>query len=323
MAVDWRFVLTGAKRVFDSRPMYAQLVVTDACNLTCSYCDEYAAGAPLPPLEELCRRVDRLDGLGVQVYDLLGGEPLLHPGLAQLVRHAKSKRRGSNLVTVITNGFLLKEVTVRELNDAGLDFMQVSVDSIEPTALSQKALKTLLPRLRMLGREARFKVEVQTVLNESTRADYGRFREMLEGLPFAFGFSIMHGRGGRIAIQGEEYMALLERYGVFEGVNFYGQHLREMLRGDFSRPWRCLAGIKFLYVNGRGEAQWCGQQRAERRSLESMDFTWLRANRRHKSCEPGCALGCVRMISATLGEPIKTMGASLSLALGRKAADRK
>jgi MoaA/NifB/PqqE/SkfB family radical SAM enzyme len=321
MAVDWRFVLTGAKRVFDSRPMYAQLVVTDDCNLDCAYCDEYKAGAPLPPIAELERRVDLLDRLGVQVYDLLGGEPLLHPDLARLVRRAKSKRGGSNLVTIITNGFLLTEEMVRDLNAAGLDFMQVSVDSIEPSPLSKKALKTLLPRLKMLAREARFQVEVQTVLNESTRGDYQRFRDMLEGLPFAFGFSIMHGRGGRIAIQGEEYLSLLEKYGVFEGVNFYGQHLREMLQGDFSRPWRCLAGLKFLYVNGKGEAQWCGQQRDCRRRLEEVDLAWLRSNRRHKPCEPGCALGCVRLVSATLGEPLKTMGASLSLALGlgRKA----
>ena len=57
MAVDLRFVLTGAKRVFDSRPMYAQLVVTDDCNLTCTYCDEYTTGAPIIPLEELKGRI--------------------------------------------------------------------------------------------------------------------------------------------------------------------------------------------------------------------------------------------------------------------------
>jgi len=266
--------------------------------------------------------VDLLDRLGVQVYDFLGGEPLLHPGIADLIRHAKSKRGGSNLATIITNGFLLNEEVVRSLNSAGLDFMQVSVDSIEPTSLSQKALKTLLPRLQMLAREARFKVEIQTVLNEATRDSYRQFREMLKGLPFAFGFSIMHGPGGRIAIRGEEYLGLLEEYGVFEGVNFYGRHLREMLLGDFSRPWKCLAGFKFLYVNGQGEAQWCGQQRDCRRHLESLDLAWLRSNARHKPCEPGCALGCVRLVSATLGEPLKTLGASLALAagLGRKAA---
>jgi MoaA/NifB/PqqE/SkfB family radical SAM enzyme len=303
--------------------MYAQMMVTEDCNLRCAYCDEYTAKAPLPVLSELKSRVDLLDALGVQVYDFLGGEPLLHPGLPELVRHAKSKRGGSNLVTVITNGFLLSEENVSGLNGAGLDFMQVSVDSIDPTKMSQKALKTLMPRLTMLARRAAFKVEVQTVLNESTYADYERFRELLKDLPFAFGFSIMHGRGGRIAIQGEQYLGLLERYGVFEGVNFYGQHLREMLKGDFSRPWKCLAGYKFLYVNGRGEAQWCGQQRDCRLALEKVDSAWLRRNNKHKPCEPGCALGCVRLISATLGEPCKTAGASLALACGMGRQTRK
>ena len=83
MAVDSQFVLTGAKRVMDSRPMYAQVVVTDDCNLTCEYCDEYTPGGPIVPLTDLKARVDKLDELGVLVYDFLGGEPLLHPGLAR------------------------------------------------------------------------------------------------------------------------------------------------------------------------------------------------------------------------------------------------
>src|SRR5579872_769616 len=123
MAVDLRFVTTGAKRVFDSRPMYAQVVVTDDCNLTCSYCDEYTPGAPIIPLEELKSRIDKLDSLGVQVYDFLGGETLMHPDIAALIRYAKSKRKGSNLTTIITNGFLLTEKLIRDLNAAGLDFM--------------------------------------------------------------------------------------------------------------------------------------------------------------------------------------------------------
>jgi len=302
--------------------MYAQVVVTDDCNLSCSYCDEYAPGAPLVPLDELERRVDRLDALGVQVYDFLGGEPLIHPRIADLIRHVKSKRRGSNLATVITNAFLLTERGIHELNRAGLDFMQVSVDSIEPTSLSQKSLKSVLPRLRLLARAARFTVEIQTVLNDESCERYDELRSLLKDLPFAFGFSIMHGRGGRIAIRGEKFLELLERYGVFEGVNFYGEHLRDMLRGDFSRPWRCLAGFKFLYVNAAGGVQWCAQQRAWSKPLEEITLADLRSNDRHKPCEAGCSLGCVRMVSHTLGEPLRTLGASARLALGMRQAAR-
>jgi sulfatase maturation enzyme AslB (radical SAM superfamily) len=316
MAVDWKFVLTGAKRVVDSRPMYAQVVVTDDCNLTCSYCDEYTPGAPIIPLEELKKRIDKLDELGVLVYDLLGGETMMHPQIAELVAHIKSKRGGSNLATIITNGFLLTEKNIHDLNEAGLDFMQVSVDSLHRTDWSDKALKSILPRLKVLAKEARFTVEIQTVLNELTLDTYAEFRETLKDFPFAFGFSVMHGKGGKIAIKGEKFLNILEKYGVFEGVNFYGDHLKEMLVGDFSRKWKCLGGFKFVYLNSAGGIQWCSQQRAGMRPLMELTPEKLRRDNKHKPCEAGCSLGCVRMVSHTLGEPLSTMGASLKLAVG-------
>jgi MoaA/NifB/PqqE/SkfB family radical SAM enzyme len=320
MSIDARFVATGAKRVFDSRPMYAQVVVTDDCNLSCTYCDEFKPGAPVIPLSVLEERIDQLDALGVQVYDLLGGEPLIHPELAELVRHIKSKRGGSNLATVITNAFLLTRDGIRALNEAGLDFMQVSVDSLLPTDMSLKSLKSVLPKLRLLAEEARFTVEIQTVLNDATCEGYDEFRSIVSDLPFAFGFSIMHGKGGTIAVRGERFLSMLEKYGVFEGVNFYGQHLKEMLVGDFSRAWKCLAGFKFLYVNASGGVQWCAQQPDYVHPLATLDLAELRRNNHHKPCEAGCSLGCVRMVSHTLGEPFKTAGASLRLAAGMRRA---
>jgi MoaA/NifB/PqqE/SkfB family radical SAM enzyme len=314
VAVDFRFILTAAKRVIDRRPFYAQIVAAEACNLRCSYCDEYREGAPIIPLGELKLRVDRLDELGVLVYDFLGGEPLLHPDLPALVAHAKSKRGGSNLATVITNAFLLTREGIRALNSAGLDFMQVSVDTLEPSELSQKSIRPLLPKLRLLAQEARFKVEIQTVLSERVVEEYASFRSALVGMPFSFGFSIRHEPGGRIAVRGRRFLELLERHGVFSGVNFYGPHLREMLLGDDSRPWKCLAGFKYLYVNGAGEAQWCGQQRGWKVPLERLGMGETSHNDKHKPCESGCVIGCSRMVSHTIGEPLRTLGSSLALA---------
>jgi MoaA/NifB/PqqE/SkfB family radical SAM enzyme len=127
-----QFVLQGAKRIFDAKALYAQLVITDDCNLSCGYCNEYIPGAPPVPLATLQQRIDKLEALGVLVYDLLGGEPLLHPDLAALIRHMKARGQHHNIVVLITNGFLLTPKKVAALNDAGLDTMQISVDSIEP-----------------------------------------------------------------------------------------------------------------------------------------------------------------------------------------------
>jgi MoaA/NifB/PqqE/SkfB family radical SAM enzyme len=308
-----RFLLQGAKRVFDTKALYAQLVITEDCNLSCGYCNEYLPGAPPVPLATLQERVDKLAALGVFVYDLLGGEPLLHPHLADLIRYMKARGPHRNLVVLITNGFLLTPQKVAALNAAGLDLMQVSVDSIVPTASSHKALKTVLPKLQMLAREARFSVKVQSVLTEHTYQQYDAFRQLLAPLPFDFSFSLLHRPGGHVAIQGDQYVRLLAEHDLYTGMRLYRQHAEEMLRGDDSRPWQCLGGSKFLYVNAAGEVQFCSQNREFCKPLHTVTWADLRANNRHKACEPGCALGCVRLVSHALGAPLTTLATSLTL----------
>jgi MoaA/NifB/PqqE/SkfB family radical SAM enzyme len=225
----------------------------------------------------------------------------------------KAKRQHRNIVVLITNGFLLTAQKVAALNDAGLDMMQISIDSIVPTASSHKALKTVLPKLHMLAREARFSVKVQSVLTEQTYWQYNEFRQLLATLPFDFSFSLLHVPGGHVAIQGEQYVRLLAEHDLFAGMRFYRQHAEEMLRGDDSRPWKCLGGSKFLYVNAAGEVQFCSQNHEFHKPLLEMTLADLRANHRHKACEPGCALGCARLVSHALGAPLKTLQTSLTL----------
>lgn len=45
------FFMQGIKRIFDRQALYAQLVVTDNCNLSCGYCNEFISGAPPVPLD--------------------------------------------------------------------------------------------------------------------------------------------------------------------------------------------------------------------------------------------------------------------------------
>jgi MoaA/NifB/PqqE/SkfB family radical SAM enzyme len=304
------FIMQGVKRIFDRQAVYAQIVVTDDCNLSCGYCNEYIPGAPPVPLATLKVRIDKLDALGVMVYDVLGGEPLMHPDLFELIRYIKAKRQ--NIVILITNGFLLNAKKVADLNETGLDLMQISVDSISPTVSSHKALKTVLPKLHVLAREAHFRVKVQSVLTEQTARQYDEFRRLLADLPFEFSFSLLHEPGGHVAIQGEHYVRLLTGHNLFAGMQFYRQHAEEMLLGDDSRPWQCLGGSKFLYVNAAGEVQFCSQNREFCKPLLAMTVDDLRANHRHKSCEPGCALGCARLVSHAIGDPLRTLKTSLA-----------
>jgi len=307
------FVLTGAKRLFDSRPVHAQIVVTYECNLSCAYCHEYTHGAPLVPFAVIARRIDALAALGAFTYDLLGGEPLLHPDIVAIVRHIKATRRGVNFTTVISNGFKLTPELIDGLNDAGLDCMQVSVDTIDPEPGLPKSLKTVLPRLAVLAERARFQVKIQTVLTTESWRCYAEFRELLAPFDFEFGFSLLHDGQGRIAIRGQHFADLLRQHDLFPGMAFFRRHAAEMLVGDFSRPWKCLGGFKYLYVGADGRAQYCSQVPGPRHEVERMTLDDLRAADIHKPCEPGCALGCVRTVSHAMASPLGSLGASVAI----------
>jgi len=311
-----RFLAHAAKRLLDHKALYAQLIITRDCNLSCAYCNEYTPGAPHVPTDELLRRIDKLNKLGVLVYDILGGEPVMHPNLPALVAYIKNKQNGTNLVTVISNGFLLTADIIDALNQAGLDLMQLSVDSVKPGALSMKSLKSLLSKLKILAERARFTVKVQTVLTPETAKEYDAFRKLLVDFPFDFSFSFLHEAGGKIAIKGREYVDLFDRHQLWGGMRLYQQDARALLEGDFNRPWQCLGGSKFLYVNTNGHIQWCSQQTGADIPLKDATTDDLHAAHTHKPCEAGCAVGCARLVSHALGEPLKSIKTGLATLAG-------
>jgi MoaA/NifB/PqqE/SkfB family radical SAM enzyme len=307
------FVLTGLKRLFDSRPVHAQVVLTYECNLSCGYCHEFTHGAPVTPYEVIVRRIDALASLGAIAYDLLGGEPLLHPRITDIVRQVKATNQGVNFVTLITNAFKLTPELIDDFNDAELDCMQVSVDTIDPRSDLPKSLRSVLPKLALLAERARFRVKIQTVLTEESWRQYAQFRELLAPFAFEFSFSLLHDEQGRIGIRGARFAEILEQHQLFPGLKFFRRHAKEMLLGDFSRPWKCLGGFKYLYVQPDGTTQYCSQVPGARIPVEQLTLADLRRANVHKPCEPGCAVGCVRTVSHAMGNPLSTLSTSIAI----------
>ena len=81
-------------------------------------------------------RIDQLARLRTANIEISGGEPLLHPDLAELIRHI---RRTGALAGLITNGYLLNEKRIEGFNDAGLDHLQISIDNVKPDDISKKS----------------------------------------------------------------------------------------------------------------------------------------------------------------------------------------
>jgi len=119
---------------FDREIDYLRISLTDRCNLHCLYCrpangmsffDEESCLSA----EEIIRLVRLARKLGVRKIRLTGGEPLLRPDVLELVRGIKAL--GIRDLSLTTNGTLLEQ-NAALLKEAGLDRVNVSLDSLQP-----------------------------------------------------------------------------------------------------------------------------------------------------------------------------------------------
>ncbi len=113
-------------------PLRMDLALTFQCQNSCVHC--YAGGPHKTPelsTEQWKKVIDKLEETGVFIATFTGGEPTLRSDLPELLKHAQTK----GIVTgLITNGRKLKEKKyVQILEEAGLDFVQVTLESHKPT----------------------------------------------------------------------------------------------------------------------------------------------------------------------------------------------
>jgi cyclic pyranopterin phosphate synthase len=108
--------------------------LTDRCNLRCTYCmpETGLAWLPKPELltdEELVRVVGIAVREGIREVRLTGGEPLIRPGVVDIVRAIAALVPRPKLA-LSTNGIGLIELA-EELAAAGLDRVNVSLDTLD------------------------------------------------------------------------------------------------------------------------------------------------------------------------------------------------
>src|SRR6476659_102093 len=181
----------------EPHPLLVQIIPIRRCNIDCGYCNEYDKVSAPVPTDTMRRRIDKLAELGTSVVAVSGGEPMLHPDLDDLIRHIRGRGMMAGL---ITNGYFLMPKRIKELNAAGLDFLQISIDNVEPDEVSKKSLRVLDRKLQHLQEHAQFDVNINSVLGggiknpEDARTINTRARE----LGFSTSIGIIHDGSGRL-----------------------------------------------------------------------------------------------------------------------------
>jgi len=296
-------LVAGALASVD-RPLLAHLVVTRRCNLSCAYCDEYDRTSSPVPFADLKERIASLARLKTAMVACTGGEPLLHPRLGDVVREIRSR----GMTTMIsTNGHLLTRERIQMLNAAGLDVIQVSIDNLEPDAVSSKSLHPLENRLRLLADLARFDVNINTVLGAGARpADALEIARRASEYGFSHTVGLVHHTGGALRPLSEMARSTYREIGKSSGALLHGFNYwlfqRRLIQGRECR-WKCRAGARFLYVGEHGLVHWCSQRR-DRPGIPLASYgveDVRRSFRTRKACAPYCTLTCLHHVGALDG----------------------
>lgn len=112
---------------------YMRISITDRCNLRCRYCMpegvEWLPMADILTYEEIERICRETVKLGIRHIKVTGGEPLVRKGCPQLIGRLKAIP-GIEAVTITTNGILLERYLL-ELKEAGVDGINVSLDTLD------------------------------------------------------------------------------------------------------------------------------------------------------------------------------------------------
>jgi cyclic pyranopterin phosphate synthase len=126
-----------------------RISVTDRCNIRCVYCMpeqvEFLPRAALLSFEEIERFVRIAVPLGINKIRLTGGEPLVRRNLPQLVEKLAGIR-GLKDIGLTTNGILLAPMA-RALRDAGLERINVSLDTMDAAKFERLTRRTGLERV--------------------------------------------------------------------------------------------------------------------------------------------------------------------------------
>lgn len=155
---------------FGRKFYYLRLSITDVCNFRCNYClpDGYECDNDRDFLSvpEIKRIANAFAQMGTEKIRITGGEPALRKDLPEIIRICK-QTPGIKTVALTSNGFKLTEHLPQWL-DAGLDALNISIDSLDPrqfNAITGKdKLDEILAGIDMAFARGFNNIKVNTVL---------------------------------------------------------------------------------------------------------------------------------------------------------------
>lgn len=305
----WRYL----KTFFQESAFFVRFIPTDKCNLNCKYCWQHTAENTIMSKEEFDLCLKKARKLNVGFIDFLGGEPLLWPHLIYAIQQCTKHNIKTNLTT---NGSLLTENKIKELGQAKLDYLNISVDNFDNDNISLKnyifknGTITNLLQLRALYKT---KIRVNTVLYKN---NFYQIKKMIERLhsyqiPISIGLVLSNhttntdnthcfsNEDKKELVQISEAIVNMKRngYKIIDPDDYFTNIPKYLNKEKF---WQCNYPTKFGWINiiHNGKIRSCTKKMNEEQinfhDLNKQTLTKLRMQYQEKvkSCNHLCYSNC-------------------------------
>jgi MoaA/NifB/PqqE/SkfB family radical SAM enzyme len=263
---DLRFALGMLRR----QPFQCLVQVTNRCNMQCSFCDFWPNGVPLREelaLGEFQRVAAELAEVGCFLVSIEGGEPLVRPDLAEIVRAFA----GRHVALLYTNGWYVDAERAQALFDAGLTQVGVSIDFPEakrhdakrrwPRAFDKACRAVEL--LRDAAPHGGGQVHIMTVLMKDNQDDLEGLLALSASLGVGHCFTLLSGKGFRRGHAdamptrplSDELARAWRRHAHMRMFRDYLERIDRFVEGG-AMP-RCRAGIQSFNIDHLGNVAPC------------------------------------------------------------------
>jgi MoaA/NifB/PqqE/SkfB family radical SAM enzyme len=251
-----------------NRLVHVNLQILYSCNYRCAICDFWKPSwRPKPVLSAAQAEVisEKLNLLGPQIVSIGGGEPMLHPHLTAIVRTLARH----HFPVMITNGSLVTAELARELFDAGMMEISVSVDYADPGKHDAQrgvagAHAQAIDALRILHAnrtDPQQRVNMISVIMEDNLPDVEPLIESCRELGITYLVTLYsHSRGtkperlagGRVS---ERLLAIKRQHRHFVALRGYLERFTEAAANNGIGP--CYAGRNLCNIDSQGDVGLC------------------------------------------------------------------
>ena len=255
---------------YTGRPTSITLELTRRCNAKCDYCNHWRE----PKRQELDTQgfVDVVRHFNPLAVTLCGGEPFIRPDVLDIAHGIKALPSWYYL-SIITNGWFLKEDKAQALLDTGIDQINISLNYPDQRQDQDRKLKGLFARIEhivpwLTARGA--SVQLNTILMKDNLDEALHIVDLAEswgaGVLFTLYSDLPAGNQQhlfppemreRVRALCEELLVIRHTRGVVSNEDWYLEHVP--LYVDGAQLGGCTAGKQTIHITPEGLVRACAE----------------------------------------------------------------